>query len=91
LLAENPAQLIAEFEVEHALPFRAPAERPNPAELAPRARIPRLPDFARRQFGEQAAREVEAKYGQRSDLKGWRSLVDLRIRELVDGANGRSG
>lgn len=85
LLAENPAQLIAEFEAEHALPFRAPSERPNPAELAPRARIPRLPDFARRQFGEQAAREVEAKYGQRSGLKGWRSLVDLRIRELADG------
>jgi hypothetical protein len=85
LLAENPAQLIAEFEAEHALPLRTPSAPPNPGELAPRARIPRLPDFARRQFGEQAAREVEAKYGPRSNLKGWRSLVDLRIRELADG------
>ncbi len=91
LLAENPAQLIAEFEAEHALPFRAPSARPTPGELARRARIPRLPLSTRRRFGEQAEREVEAKYGQPSDLKGWRSLVDLRIRELADGADSSSG
>ena len=85
LLAGNPAQLIAEFEAEYELPLRAPSAPPNPGELASRARIPRLPDFARRQFGAQAAREVGAKYGQRSGLKGWRSVVVLRIRELPDG------
>jgi hypothetical protein len=85
LLAEDPAALIGEFEAEQALPSRPPSAPPDPRELAPRARIPRLPDFARRRFGEQAAREVEARYGPRSDLKGWRSLVDLRIRELADG------
>jgi hypothetical protein len=85
LLAEDPAQLIAEFEAEQALLARAPSAPSSPGELATRARIPPLPDFARRKFGEQAAREVEARYGPCSDLKGWRSLVDLRIRELADG------
>ena len=91
LLAENPALLIAELEADPAFPFHAPSAPLNSGELAPRARIPRLPVGTRRQFGAQAERDVEAKYGQRSDLKGWRSLVDLRIRELADGANGSSG
>ncbi|PSL79448.1 hypothetical protein C7T35_37485 [Variovorax sp. WS11] len=89
LLAENPAQLIAEFDAGHAFAF-APSAPASPREPAPRARIPRLPLGTRRQFGAQAEREVEAKYGQRSHLKGWRSLVDLRIRELANGVTGSS-
>jgi hypothetical protein len=91
LLAENPAQLIAEFEAGHAFAFHAPSTRPSPGEPTPRARIPPLPHGTRRQFGAQAEKDVEAKYGKRSDLKGWRSLVDLRIRELADGVNGSNG
>lgn len=86
LLAENPAQLMAEFDAGRASAFGALSARPGPREAAPRARIPRLSIWTRRQFGAQAEREVEAKYGRNSDLKGWRSLVDLRIRELADRA-----
>ncbi|CAN7750501.1 MULTISPECIES: hypothetical protein [unclassified Variovorax] len=84
LLAENPAQLMAEFDTGHASAFGALSARPSPREATPRARTPRLPIWTRRQFGAQAEKEVEAQYGRSSDLKGWRSLVDLRIRELAD-------
>ncbi|CAN7744132.1 hypothetical protein LJR084_006642 [Variovorax sp. LjRoot84] len=84
LLAENPAQLMAEFDAGHASAFGALSARPSPREATPRARTPRLPIWTRRQFGAQAEKEVEAQYGRSSDLKGWRSLVDLRIRELAD-------
>jgi hypothetical protein len=87
LLAENPAQLMAEFDAGHASAFGALSARPGPRQATPRVRIPRLPIWTRRQFGAQAEREVEAKYGRNSDLKGRRSLVDLRIRELADGVN----
>jgi hypothetical protein len=84
LLAENPAQLVAEFEAGHGSAFGALSARPGPREAIPRVRIPPLPAWTRRRFGAQAEQEVEAQYGRRSDLKGWRSLVDLRIRELAD-------
>lgn len=84
MLAENPAQLMAEFNAGHASAFGALSVRPGPREATPRARIPPLPNWTRRQFGAQAEKDVEAQYGRRSDLKGWRSLVDLRIRELAD-------
>lgn len=90
LLAQDPAQLITEIEAEHVLPSRASLAGSQPGELAPRARIPRLPAWTKSQFGAQAEREVETKYGPRSDLKGWRSLVDLRIRELAYRANDSS-
>ena len=84
LLAENPAQLMAEVDTGHASACGALSARPSPREATPRARTPRLPIWTRRQFGAQAEKEVEAQYGRSSDLKGWRSLVDLRIRELAD-------
>jgi hypothetical protein len=83
LLAEDPARLIAEFEKGHASTFGALPALPGERGTTPRARIPPLPIRARRQFGAQAQKEVEAQYGHSSDLKGWRSLVDLRIRELA--------
>jgi hypothetical protein len=90
LLAQDPARLIAEIQAEHVLPSRASLANSEPGEPAPRARIPPLPAWTIRQFGAQAESDVEARYGQRSGLKGWRSLVDLRIRELADGANDSS-
>lgn len=91
LLAENPAQLLAEFDAGHASAFGALSARPGPREATRRARIPRLPVWTRHQFGAQAEKEVEAKYGRNSDLKGWRSLVDLRIRELANGGSASRG
>jgi len=84
LLAENPAQLMAELDAGHACAFGALSGRAGPREATPRARITPLPIWTRRQFGAQAEKEVEAQYGPRSNLKGWCSLVDLRIRELAD-------
>jgi hypothetical protein len=84
LLAENPAQLMAEFDAGHASAFGALSARPGPRDASRRVRIPHLPIWTRRQFGAQAEKEVEAQYGRSADLKGWRSLVDLRIKELAD-------
>jgi hypothetical protein len=85
LLAENPAQLMAEFDAGDASAFGTLSAHPTHRQVTPRARIPRLPIWTIRQFGAQAEKEVEAKYGRSPDLKGWRSLVDLRIRELAAG------
>ncbi|MGK6310741.1 hypothetical protein [Variovorax sp. DT-64] len=90
LLAQDPARLIAEIEAQHVLPSRTSLAGPQSGEIAARARIPRLPAWTKLQFGAQAERDVEARYGQRSGLKGWRSLVDLRIMELANGVNDSS-
>src|SRR6185312_15078086 len=74
LLSKDPARLIARFEAERAAGERAAAAPRNPRPVLPRAQIPRPPSEAKRRFGAQAEREVEAKYGLRSALKGWRSL-----------------
>ncbi|VTU24316.1 hypothetical protein SRS16CHR_03428 [Variovorax sp. SRS16] len=86
LLVKDPARLIARFEAERAAGERTAVAPRSRRPVQPRAQIPRPPSEARRRFGAQAEREVEAKYGLRSALKGWRSLVDLRIRELADRA-----
>ncbi len=84
LLTDNPAAFVAQLERDDEPGYSAPVAS-RAARVPPvRAQLYRPPASTAQLYGAQARRDVEARYGTRSDLKGWRSLVDLRIRQLAD-------